>query len=455
MEFVKRLFSRRYASVTESPKTSAPIPTPPASPIPAISDEDTNFPGESIPGAFPPSPPKSPGLKPIDSQGDTFGQADTAPQDWQFPNQDGHMQNEIVTDLGPHLRPHWPVGLSRPPTPKRSPPPSTPKAERVPKNRTEIVDPWVQHAHEFAKTTRGRVSAVQLFRAKQTSIPENRTKSWYAADFERLEKERLARELDGQRPSRVVPSGQPVRSLSQKWASKVREAERCKQSQVVATTLAGHEICQKDIITCVRPMAWLNDEIINSYLAILVHYLRQLNGNLGPNDRPRFHSFNTFFYSNLRDKGYQSVARWATRAKIGRENLLDVDTVFIPVHEVNHWTLMVVRPVDRTIEYFDSLGSAGAYQVKSIKAWLRGELGPKYKEEEWTVLKSVSSRQDNMSDCGVFLLINAKAIALGIEPTAFGPSHTTLLRSKIVAEIMNGGLHGEFIPKDPTGTLLL
>lgn len=236
---------------------------------------------------------------------------------------------------------------------------------------------------------------------------------------------------------------------------KVQNAAQCAQSQVVATSLTGDEICQKDIITCVRPLAWLNDEIINSYLGFLVQYLRELNGNLGPKDKPRFHSFNTFFYSTLRDKGYSGVARWARRAKIGGQDLLNVDTVFIPVHEINHWTLMVVRPADRTIEYFDSLGSAGAGQVSRIKKWLHGELGEQYKEEDWTALASSSSQQDNMSDCGVFLLMNAKAIALGIEPTAFGPSHTALLRRKIVAELMNGGLHGEFIPQDPAGLLLL
>ncbi|CAG8117226.1 unnamed protein product [Penicillium salamii] len=368
---------------------------------------------------------------------------------------DVRTQPPLVTDLGPHLHPRWHPDRSRPPTPKRTPPPSPPKPTRVPDDRMEIDDPWQSHAQEYAKIRHGPVSAVQLFKANPKPIPPNRIQSWYARDFEKLEKERLARELEGQRPSRVIPCGQPVRSLSPKWLTKVQNAVQCAQSQVIAKSLAGDEICQKDIITCVRPMAWLNDEIINSYLAFIVHYLRQFNGNLGPNDRPRFHSFNTFFYSNLRDKGYQSVARWARRAKIGGENLLDVDTVFIPVHEVNHWTLMVVRPVDRTIEYFDSLGSVGSYQVKLIKSWLRGELGSKFKEEEWTVLASVSSRQDNMSDCGVFLLINAKAIALGIEPTAFGPSHTSLLRKKIVAEIMNGGLHGEFIPQDTTGLLLL
>jgi Ulp1 family protease len=230
---------------------------------------------------------------------------------------------------------------------------------------------------------------------------------------------------------------------------------RTLQGYPVAKSPSGDDLYQRDIATCIKPLAWLNDEIINAYLTVLVQYLRHSTGNTAPNERPKFHAFNTFFYSTLRDKGYQGVRRWANRAKIGGEALLDVDTVFIPVHQASHWTLIVVRPMDRTIEYFDSLGARGVREVEVIKKWLHGELGDKFDPEEWTFLPSVSSQQDNMSDCGVFLLVNAKAIALGIEPTAFGASDTVDLRMKIVAELMNGGLHGPFCPVDKMGQTLL
>ena len=417
---------------------------------------DTDYSQFSIPGAYPSTPPESPGLKAIDPYGATTEQADALPQGWEPMDIDHRTQPALVTDLGVHLHPRWPSHPPPPPTPKRSPSPVPTKVVARPQDdRMEIDDPWEKQAQEFARTAHGPVSAVQLFKPNPKPIPPNRIASWYAPAFEKREKERLARELDGQRPSRVIPRGQPVRLLSPDWLARVQDAMQTTSGQVIARSLSGDEIYQRDIVTCVRPLAWLNDEIINSYLGLLIHHLRQSNGNLGPNDRPRFHAFNTFFYSTLRDKGYPGVRRWANRAKIGGEGLLNVDTVFIPVHESSHWTLMVVRPLDRTIEYFDSLGSRGARQVKNIKQWLGGELGPKYNEKEWTVLASVSSQQDNGSDCGVFLLTNAKAITIGVEPTAFGPSHTTLLRRKIVAELMNGGLHGEFIPQDKAGILLL
>ncbi|KAJ5458113.1 Ulp1 protease family protein [Penicillium sp. IBT 31633x] len=407
-----------------------------------------------IPGAFPLTPPESPPLGPYVAPTE---EEHVPPKGWEFMDIDARVTPALVPDLGLHLHPRLPPYTPPVPSPKRVPSPVPPKAPKPAEHDLmDIDDPWAQKAQEDARLPHGPVSAVQLFYAARRPIPANRMASWYEAEFEKREKERISRERDLQRPRRVMPLGQPVRLLSPEWLAKVQRAVQSGQGQAVARSLAGDDLCQRDIITCVRPLAWLNDEIINAYLGLLVHYLRQLDGNLGPNDRPRFHAFNTFFYSTLRDKGYQGVRRWANRAKIGGEGLLNVDTVFIPVHESSHWTLMVVRPVERTIEYFDSLGSRGARQVKNIKEWLRGELGSKYNDKEWTVLPSVSSHQDNGSDCGVFLLTNAKAIAVGVEPTAIGPSHISLLRRKIVAELMNGGLHGEFSPQDKaTGSVLL
>jgi len=202
-------------------------------------------------------------------------------------------------------------------------------------------------------------------------------------------------------------------------------------------------------------MRWLNDEVINAYLAVLIDYLRRANGNAGRHDKPKFHAFNTFFFSNLRDKGYSSVSRWAKRAKIGGEALLEVDTVYIPVHNSAHWTLMVVKPTERCIEYFDSLGSASPRHVAIVKDWLRGELSARFVEEEWSVVPTVSPQQDNGSDCGVFLLSTAKAVAIGIEPQSYGARDIPLLRRKIVAELMAGGLDGDFKPEGETGEVLM
>ncbi|PYH49568.1 SUMO protease ULP1 [Aspergillus saccharolyticus JOP 1030-1] len=222
-------------------------------------------------------------------------------------------------------------------------------------------------------------------------------------------------------------------------------------SKKIISTLSGETLTARDLATCYTPLEWLNDEVINAYLALIIDYMRRTNNNSGRNDRPRFHAFNSFFFSNLRDKGYDSVRRWATRAKIGGEALLSVDTVFVPIHDKSHWTLIVLKPCDRTIEHFDSLGGLNKRHVDLIKMWLRGELGGKFVEEDWEVLPSLSPRQDNGSDCGVFLLSTAKAVAINLEPQSYGAPDSPLLRRKIVVELMNGGLDGDFVPTEVPG----
>ncbi|KAL4780347.1 hypothetical protein BJX76DRAFT_338250 [Aspergillus varians] len=310
------------------------------------------------------------------------------------------------------------------------------------------VDPWCQPA-EFPF---GRpVSAVRLFYPTPQPLPPGRTESIYAEEWRKIQKEKKLQEGT----ERIRPEGAAVCPLSEKWETRVKDAMSLPNNRKIVDTLSGDSLTKRDLATCFTPMAWLNDEVINSYLALIIDYLRRENHNDGRHDKPRYHAFNSFFFSSLRDKGYDAVRRWATRAKIGRQNLLDVDTVFIPVHNSSHWTLIVVKPSDRTIEHFDSLGSLSRRHVGLIKSWLRGELGELYVDEEWKVLPSESPQQDNGSDCGVFLLSTAKAVAINIEPLSYGARDTRLLRRKIVAELMNGGLEGDFAPHSQNGDVFL
>lgn len=305
---------------------------------------------------------------------------------------------------------------------------------------------WLHSNVPFGKP----VSAVRIFNPEAV-IPEiNREESVYAPVWRDVEEPEQRRP-----PIRIRPEGPAVRPLSAKWKDVLAISMAKRDDEPLATTLRGAKLTKMDLMTCYKPMAWLNDEIINGYLELIVAYLRRISGNTGRNQKPRYHAFSTFFFSNLRQKGYAGVAKWATRAKIGGEGLLNVDTVFIPVHNSAHWTLMVVKPSIRTIEHFDSLGSLSPAYVALAKGWLRGELGQLYVDEEWSVLPSISPQQDNGSDCGVFLLSTAKSVAVGLEPLSYGATDISLLRQKIVAELMHGGLEGEFDPAGESGELRL
>ncbi|KAM5477038.1 hypothetical protein MauCBS54593_000309 [Microsporum audouinii] len=256
---------------------------------------------------------------------------------------------------------------------------------------------------------------------------------------------------DSQQPAHATiddksPEDPFIKPLSSRWDSRLTADMSLPDYRQVGTTISGDPLTRKDFATCYTPLAWLNDEVINAYLAIILDYARRASGSSGRLREPKYHAFNSFFYSSLRDRGYESVRRWASRAKIGGPALLGVEMVLIPIHNQAHWTLMVVKPKARTIEYFDSLGGSSRAHISRVKEWLQGELRDLFIEEEWRVLPTDSPQQDNGSDCGVFLLTTAKMVVLGL-PLSYGARDIPTIRKRIVAEILNGGFEGDFDPK--------
>lgn len=146
--------------------------------------------------------------------------------------------------------------------------------------------------------------------------------------------------------------------------------------------------------------------------------------------------------TQIQQRGYAGVERWARRAKIGGTDLLETHTIFIPVNNGSHWTLMVVYPGARTAHYYDSMGRNrphnGGRWFSLVKIWLRGELGESYNEREWSFFDKESPQQNNSSDCGVFAITTAKMLILGADVMCYGPSDIPMQRKRIVAELING-----------------
>lgn len=163
--------------------------------------------------------------------------------------------------------------------------------------------------------------------------------------------------------------------------------------------------------------AWLNDEIVNEYLAILVAQKKKEAGFAhkrgGP--APPMHAFSSFWYTTMKDRP-ESIKRWASRVQLQGDQYLDADLLLYPICDDGHWRLLAVKPKERTIEYLDSMGFKGDKYVKKLKEYLEGELKDSWNEDEWTVVElQRSSRQINGNDCGVFTLLNALTLLRGEE----------------------------------------
>jgi hypothetical protein len=197
------------------------------------------------------------------------------------------------------------------------------------------------------------------------------------------------------------------------------------------------------------PRAWLNDNIVNEYLGLLMAKVKKDAGfehkRGGP--APPMHAFSSFWYTTLK-KRPKDIVRWAPRFHLGKEQYLDADLILYPICEIGHWRLLVVKPKDRTIEYLDSMNCDGTVYINDLKGYLATEIGAAWVEDEWTVLNPKNQRsvqQINNKDCGVFTVLNALALVRGEDLTKVLASNGMFdARERIAISLLAGAPTTEF-----------
>ncbi|PSN61854.1 hypothetical protein BS50DRAFT_592787 [Corynespora cassiicola Philippines] len=170
------------------------------------------------------------------------------------------------------------------------------------------------------------------------------------------------------------------------------------------------------------PMAWLDDDVVNEYLSIIVERENAILGWQGKasGKAPPVHAFVSQWYLNM-SQGYHKVERWARRFNLNGKRFLDAELVLFPICHGNHWRLLVIKPKERHIDYLDSMDRDSKNSTSYVNLaleFLRHELGPLFVRGEWTVTtKQRSAAQINGSDCGVFTVLNALAFIRKVEPS--------------------------------------
>ncbi|KAK2994508.1 hypothetical protein RJ640_001457 [Escallonia rubra] len=161
---------------------------------------------------------------------------------------------------------------------------------------------------------------------------------------------------------------EPFVPLTKEEEAEVSRALNSNRRKILVTHENSNIEITGQVLQCLRPGAWLNDEVINLYFELLKEREKR-----EPQKFLKCHFFNTFFYKKLVSgrSGYdfKSVGRWTTQRKLGY-CLLECDKIFVPIHKEVHWCLAVINKKDEKFQYLDSLGG----QDKQVMRMLLGKV---------------------------------------------------------------------------------
>uniref|UniRef100_A0A8W8HZD9 Ubiquitin-like protease family profile domain-containing protein n=1 Tax=Magallana gigas TaxID=29159 RepID=A0A8W8HZD9_MAGGI len=169
---------------------------------------------------------------------------------------------------------------------------------------------------------------------------------------------------------------------------------------------------------------WLNDKVINAYLALLMWNQNKEDSNhifVMPSYLAvlwELGRFDTWLYQKVR----LSAFRW----------------IFLPVnvHE-NHWVLLVANVPQRSVTILDSMNGENH---TLIQRWMKYmHIRDKHVNDlqcSWTVGQLQSQRQTDGSSCGVFVLMNAMALACGSSLEALNKDCAMNMRLYVLNQLL-------------------
>ncbi|KAJ0251185.1 Ubiquitin-like-specific protease ESD4 [Hirschfeldia incana] len=292
--------------------------------------------------------------------------------------------------------------------------------------------------------TAADASSLEAYRKLMQSA-ERRNSKLEALEFEILFNEKKLSQLRNSRP-KPVEKKKPIKKVPHEPFIPLTEEEEAEVYQAFSgrnrrKVLVTHESSNIDItgevLQCLTPSAWLNDEVINVYLELLKE-----RETREPKNYLKCHFFNTFFYKKLlSDSGYnfKAVRRWTTQRKLGYA-LIDCDMIFVPIHRGVHWTLAVINNRDRKFLYLDSLNGVDSKILNALAKYLGDEAKEKSGKDidvsswEMEFVEGIPQQQ-NGYDCGMFMLkyIDFFSRGLGL---CFSQEHMPYFRLRTAKEIL-------------------
>ena len=174
------------------------------------------------------------------------------------------------------------------------------------------------------------------------------------------------------------------------------------------------EFPMKNMTYSMKNPGWLNDNIIDAYLLLLV----KASSKMGL----RVHAFNSFFFSRLRkavidDKNEKKLHDIILKTQ-GMVDFEAYDYLLMPINSNNHWTAVCVDIWNKRVYYYDPMrkGNKNKTAIKMFKGFF--EFFYKYRKtchilvetkrfiiDYDVVWEEIFPSQDDACSCGVFVLM--------------------------------------------------
>ncbi|KAF7794126.1 hypothetical protein EIP86_005256 [Pleurotus ostreatoroseus] len=226
------------------------------------------------------------------------------------------------------------------------------------------------------------------------------------------------------------------------------EVDALMRRRGVIAKCVREQVSDKDLVR-LRPGQWLNDEIINFYGQLIMSRSEAARGDkenkgkevVGKGGRKaplNAHYFSTFFWTKLKDAGYEKgrLSKWTKKF-----DLFSKDVILIPVNHNNaHWTGAAINFRRKRIESYDSM----SMDRSSVFALLRNYLDAEHRDKKkkpfdftgWVdYCSDETPQQENGYDCGVFTCQFLEALSRGEEYFAFTQANMPYLRRRMIWEI--------------------
>lgn len=209
------------------------------------------------------------------------------------------------------------------------------------------------------------------------------------------------------------------------------------------------------VVTKVELLNWLcktldaSGHVVEAYIQLICHHL---------NNKPRYHANYALyqdhaFYTQVVESdglpaGLEAAFQMLRNSGYSLATFRQAQWFFVPMHYDHHSTLLVISPLNHTVEMLDcTIRGVHINDVVfvCILRWIRHELGPHWNQEAWRILADEAPQQLTglKNRCGIFTCLYAASIA---RRTTLRPSSYNLVdfeeqRYLVAQELVDGNFN--------------